>query len=63
MRGIRRICDVIFYVVSPGALYAWSPRDLPCAKAIMQYNLATAHAIRSEYEKALVNLSKVGNRL
>ncbi|KAI0221541.1 CCR4-NOT transcription complex subunit 10-A [Lamellibrachia satsuma] len=41
-----------------GALYAWSPRDLPCAKAIMQYNLATAHAIRSEYEKALVNLSK-----
>ena len=42
-----------------GALYPWSPRDLPRAKAIMQYNLSTAHAIRGEYEKALMQLSKV----
>ncbi len=40
-------------------LYPWSPRDLPRAKAIMQYNLATAHTIRGEYEKALMHLTKV----
>ena len=30
------------------------------AKAIMQYNLATAHAIRGEYDKAVQNLGEVG---
>ncbi len=45
--------------LSPGALYPWSPRDLPRAKATMQYNLATAHTIRGEYEKALMHLSRV----
>lgn len=41
-----------------GALYPWSPRDVPRARAIAQYNLATAHAVRGEFEKALDNLSK-----
>ena len=54
-------CRIIIRVtlVISGALYPWSPRDLLRAKAIMQYNLATAHAIRGEYEKALMQLSKV----
>lgn len=30
------------------------------AKAIAQYNLATAHAIRGEYDKAGQNLGEVG---
>jgi hypothetical protein len=42
-----------------GALFNWVPRDVTKAKAIMQYNLATAHAIRGEYEKAIMNLAKV----
>ena len=29
------------------------------AKAITQYNLATAHAIRGEYDKAVQNLGEV----
>ncbi|KAK3603937.1 hypothetical protein CHS0354_042949 [Potamilus streckersoni] len=43
-------------VENKGACYPWSPRDLTRAKAIMQYNLASAHAIRGEYDKAGVNL-------
>lgn len=35
-----------------GALYPWIPRDLPKAKAVMQHNLAVAHATRGEYDKA-----------
>ena len=50
-------CFLLFF--SAGALYPWSPRDLPRAKAIMQYNLAVAHAIRGEGEKALMHLSNV----
>ena len=42
-----------------GSLFAWTPRDLPRAKAVMQYNLSTAHAIRGEFEKALMHLVKV----
>ena len=42
-----------------GAFYPWTPRDLTKAKAIMQYNLATAHAIRGEYDKASANLGEV----
>ncbi|XP_064640490.1 CCR4-NOT transcription complex subunit 10-like [Lineus longissimus] len=41
-----------------GALFNWIPRDVMKAKAIMQYNLATAHAIRGEHEKAIMNLAK-----
>lgn len=41
-----------------GAFYPWTPRDLTKAKAIMQYNLATAHAIRGEYDKASANLGE-----
>ncbi len=41
------------------SLYPWSPRDVTKAKAITQYNLATAHAIRGEYEKALQYLTEV----
>lgn len=39
-------------------LYTWAPHDVPRARAIMQYNLATAHAIRGEYEKALMHLGQ-----
>ncbi|ELT87157.1 hypothetical protein CAPTEDRAFT_171307 [Capitella teleta] len=39
------------------ALYPWYPADLSTAKALMQYNLASAHAIRDEQDKALQNLS------
>lgn len=39
-----------------GSLSSWSPKDVTKAKAIMQYNLATGHALRGEYEKALRNL-------
>jgi CCR4-NOT transcription complex subunit 10 len=41
-----------------GALYPWSPRDVPQARAVMQYNLAAAHAIRGEYEKASMHLAQ-----
>jgi len=41
-----------------GTILAWTPHDLPRGKAIMQYNLATAHAIRGEFEKALMHLGK-----
>ncbi|XP_033754532.1 CCR4-NOT transcription complex subunit 10-like isoform X2 [Pecten maximus] len=44
-----------------GSLYPWSPKDLTKAKAIMQYNLATAHAIRGEYDKAMANLGESSN--
>ncbi|KAJ8302570.1 hypothetical protein KUTeg_018966 [Tegillarca granosa] len=44
-----------------GSLCTWSPRDLTRAKAIMQYNLATAHAIRGEYDKAMSNLGESSN--
>ncbi|VDI42445.1 CCR4-NOT transcription complex subunit 10 [Mytilus galloprovincialis] len=44
-----------------GSFYPWSPRDLTRAKAIMQYNLATAHAIRGEYDKAMANLVESSN--
>ena len=58
-----RFLVVSFYVtfirVFPDVLYSWSPKDLGKAKAIMQYNLATAHAIRGEYEKSLLHLEKV----
>ncbi|XP_041375361.1 CCR4-NOT transcription complex subunit 10-like [Gigantopelta aegis] len=40
------------------ALYPWSPKDMSRAKAIMQYNLATAHAMRGEYDKAMSNLTE-----
>lgn len=43
-----------------GYFYPWSPKDLTRAKAIAQYNLATAHAIRGEYDKAGQNLGEVG---
>ncbi|KAK7498125.1 hypothetical protein BaRGS_00010713 [Batillaria attramentaria] len=36
----------------PGALCPWIPRELPKAKAMMQHNLAVAHAIRGEFDKA-----------
>ena len=42
-----------------GALYPWSPCDVSQARAIMQHNLAAAHANRGEYEKALYNLGQV----
>ena len=48
---------IIIFVL--GSFYPWSPRDLTRAKAIMQYNLATAHAIRGEYDKAMANLVEV----
>ncbi|WAR13448.1 CNO10-like protein [Mya arenaria] len=35
-----------------GAFYPWCPRDVRTAKAIIQYNLAAAHAVRGEYDKA-----------
>nr|KAG5707465.1 hypothetical protein BaRGS_011969 [Batillaria attramentaria] len=35
-----------------GALCPWIPRELPKAKAMMQHNLAVAHAIRGEFDKA-----------
>ncbi|CAH1778695.1 unnamed protein product [Owenia fusiformis] len=41
-----------------GALFPWAPKDVTKARAIMQYNLAVAHAMREEYEKASTNLSK-----
>ncbi|KAK3085445.1 hypothetical protein FSP39_003407 [Pinctada imbricata] len=41
-----------------GCLYPWSPKDPMRAKAIMQYNLATAHAVRGEYDKAVQNLGE-----
>jgi hypothetical protein len=47
------------FVAGAGALYSWCPSDLNKAKALMQYNLATAHAIRDEQDKAVQNLSKV----
>lgn len=43
-----------------GYFYPWSPKDLTRAKAIAQYNLATAHAIRGEYDKSGQNLGEVG---
>lgn len=42
-----------------GAAYPWSPKDLTQAKGIMTYNLAAAYAIRGDYEKASLYLSKV----
>ena len=47
--------------VAVGDLYPWTPRELPRARAIMKYNLATAHAIRGEYEKALTHLGQVSS--
>ncbi|XP_022345104.1 CCR4-NOT transcription complex subunit 10-like [Crassostrea virginica] len=44
-----------------GSFYPWSPKDLMRAKAITQYNLATAHAIRGEYDKAVQNLGESSN--
>lgn len=41
-----------------GAFYPWTPRDPRTAKAIMQYNLAAAHAVRGEYDKAAANLGE-----
>ncbi|XP_074644755.1 CCR4-NOT transcription complex subunit 10-like [Tubulanus polymorphus] len=40
------------------ALYSWCPKDITKAKAIMQYNLAAAHTLRGEHEKAIMNLAK-----
>merc|ERR1719402_1728257 len=44
-------------------LGAWQPRDLSRARAVMQYNLATAHAVRGEHEKALDHLSKTSKTM
>ena len=52
---------IISLSFSPGALFNWSPRDLTMAKAYMQYNLSTAYTMRGEYEKAMLNLTKVSN--
>ncbi|XP_060561318.1 CCR4-NOT transcription complex subunit 10-like, partial [Ruditapes philippinarum] len=41
-----------------GAFYPWTPRDPRTAKAIIQYNLAAAHAVRGEYDKAGANLGE-----
>ncbi|XP_064599007.1 CCR4-NOT transcription complex subunit 10-like [Liolophura sinensis] len=41
-----------------GFFYPWTPRDLSKAKAMMQYNLATAHAIRGEYGKSMAHLGE-----
>ncbi|PVD21225.1 hypothetical protein C0Q70_19396 [Pomacea canaliculata] len=40
------------------APYPWIPRDLQKAKALMQHNLAVAHAVRGEYDKANKYLSE-----
>ena len=52
---------IISLFFSAGALFNWSPRDLTMAKAYMQYNLSTAYTMRGEYEKAMLNLTKVNN--
>ncbi|XP_013383566.1 CCR4-NOT transcription complex subunit 10 [Lingula anatina] len=39
-----------------GSLYLWSPKDVPRARGIMQYNVAVAHAVRGEFDKAMLNL-------
>ncbi|XP_052230090.1 CCR4-NOT transcription complex subunit 10-like isoform X2 [Dreissena polymorpha] len=41
-----------------GAFYPWTPRDQRTARAIMQYNLAAAHAVRGEYDKAWNHLNE-----
>uniref|UniRef100_A0A8W8KAD1 CCR4-NOT transcription complex subunit 10 n=1 Tax=Magallana gigas TaxID=29159 RepID=A0A8W8KAD1_MAGGI len=48
---------------SKGYFYPWSPKDLTRAKAIAQYDLATAHAIRGEYDKAGQNLGESSSRI
>lgn len=48
---------------SKGYFYPWSPKDLTRAKAIAQYNLATAHAIRGEYDKSGQNLGESSSRI
>ena len=53
----RTVKTWLYYI--SGAFYPWTPRDITKAKAIMQYNLATAHAIRGEYDKASANLVEV----
>ncbi|XP_067652107.1 CCR4-NOT transcription complex subunit 10-like isoform X1 [Haliotis asinina] len=40
------------------SLYPWFPKDLSRAKAVMQYNLAAAHAMRGEYDKAMTHLTE-----
>lgn len=41
-----------------GAFYPWTPREPLTARAIIQYNLAAAHAVRGEYDKAAANLAE-----
>lgn len=48
---------------SRGCPVNWSPRDVTRARAIMQFNLATAHAVRGENEKALRNLASSANQI
>ncbi|XP_025076107.1 LOW QUALITY PROTEIN: CCR4-NOT transcription complex subunit 10-like [Pomacea canaliculata] len=45
----------MFHTAAP---YPWIPRDLQKAKALMQHNLAVAHAVRGEYDKANKYLSE-----
>ena len=37
---------------------SWYPRDVQTARHMMQYNLATCHAIRGEFEKSLAHLKQ-----
>ncbi|CAL1547442.1 unnamed protein product [Lymnaea stagnalis] len=47
------------------AIIKWSPNSVTVAKGLMQYNLAVAYSMRTDYEKALKALTeaseKVGN--
>ena len=42
---------------------SWYPRDVATACSIMQYNLATCHAIRGEFEKSLLHLKQTTESL
>jgi len=52
--------------VFPGpteALVAWSPLSVGVAKALMQYNLAVAYSMRTEYSRALKALTESSERV
>ena len=43
------------------ALVAWSPANVTVARALMQYNLAVAYSMRTEFQRALKALTEVNN--